>query len=544
MFVNWQQQMDMGKQALLMHDPATARIYFEAAIKEAQSFGHNNSSLALSLEVLADAILSNRESQDSNADIQKSLECYKRAASIYEAVHGPRNQDLARCLTSLAAATMVFDIVTAEAQARRAISIYAELDSTDVVKPIQVLAAILGLTGRGKEREVMLSELVDNLKNKSTLEPSALASGLYCLAGACENNETAIIYLEHARRIFDDTCGAEQRVQIDVLLGKLYFAEELFSCCETVLKEAIDLGQCAPSVSSLDFEEALCRLSRLNLYYYQNYAEAKRLLSQVEEIKEFKACLPFGANLETEYANFAAVTGDYTKHIQFLREGLEQVRQSEAEWARSSVSLHAHSLASVLQESGNRTEAIAIWEQALNECVPVDGADSYHAILIAVSLGLEYAKDGRLKEAEALANRAIDNVTQGALPSVAALLLELEHKIGRELNIDFLVETLVTRIEKLEVANEEDTYEELPSTCIGLALGLAKIGRLAEAKVFLKKGLAVGKTDSFFRAPFFESLACKFADSGAPELGSLLAKRAMQIRVVVSDKEKARGANC
>lgn len=546
MFEKWKAEMDEGGRALVTHDTAGARRHFEAAVQEAEKFGHNNSSLAESLEKLGESILAAAPLE--NEDIARCFECYERAGSIYEAIHGPVHLKVADCLTNMSRLLFVYDFNEAENLAKRAVSIYQELGSSSVIVPIEVLAAIHGLSSRTDERDCMLRDLVRESEESSNQDPILLAKSLMALAKSCKSDAEAAEHFTRALSIIgDDSEHADLIVDANVWLGKILFAEEQFSEAEQAFNNAILFGECSPIVSSATIEEALCRLARMHIFYHRNFAEAEKLLMRAEEMRDPKQKIsPIGSNVEIEYRHLAQSTKNYDKYEMICRKNLDKHRQTAEIVDKELVdtylmltSFAAHELAAIVHRTGNQAEALDLWEGALRDediRAPQGGVVT---LKILLGLALAYAKAQRLDDARALADRFLKNIDDNSDIDSVTCCLELEHMIGRKEHIETLIAAGRRHIELAE-QEEYDKYGFVPKSCLLLSLGLAQIGRMDESKVMLDKALEVGLKDSLFRACGYEEFAPQFAEAGAHDMAKRLEERAIAIREIVTAKENAK----
>lgn len=543
-FEKWKAEMEEGGRALVTHDVNNARKHFETAVQEAEKFGHNNSSLAESLEKLGESILAAAPLE--NEDVAKCFECYERACSIYEAIHGPVHLKVADCLTHMSRLLLVYDFGETEKLAKRAVSIYQELGSSNVIVPIEVLAAIHGLSSRTDERDCMLRDLVRESEEKSNEDPILLAKSLMALAKSCQSDSEAV---EHFRRalslIGENSDYADLIVDANVRLGKILFADEQFSEAEDAFNTAILFGECSPIVSSIMIEEALCRLARMHIFYYRDFAEAEKLLTRAEQMRDPKQDIsPIGSSVEIEYRHLAQSTRAYDKYEGICRRNLDKHRQTAEIVDKELVdtylmlaSFAAHELATIVDRTGNHAEAIDLWERALKDEDQRSPEGGVVTVKILLSLAIAYARGQRLDDAKALADRILKDISDESPMDSVASCLELERTIGRDDYIERVIAAGRKHIKKAE-QEPDDKYGYVPKSCLLLSLGLAQVGRMAESKEMLEKALEVGLKDSLFRACGYEEFVPQFIEAGAPGLAKMLEDRAQRIRELVVAKEK------
>jgi tetratricopeptide (TPR) repeat protein len=537
MFEKWQEQMDKGNQAFTMRDFVSAEQHFQAAVQDAEKFGHNNLSLAQSLERLSDAIYA--QAPLENEQIESCFSSLERAEGIYEAAYGPIHLKVAYCLTHMSKLMVWFDVGEAEKQARRAISIYDELGSDEVIVPTEILMGILHLTDKREERIQLILNLISKFEQKGESSSVGLAKALIVLAKSQPDEDPdAIANYKKALAILSDK--PEHRallVEANVWLGRLLFQKEEFSAAESAFKDALAQGECDPNIQAVMLEEALCRMARLQVYYYQNYKEAEKLLAHAEEIKETKGFGPLGSGVDTEHSFLARASGDYTRHEKYLRQTLKDLREkvsTESEWAgfqQMSIVMQELAIAAIAYRKGDIEEALELWESA----VKGSEAGGWMGDKAVFKLALACSKTGRMDRARELMDTGLKTVTEETGADNIALCIVTEYKLGRTENIDRLIGYLHAGIER-EMHEPESEFSFLPA--LSLAWSLATTGREDEAIKALNDCFARMKKDSLFTAISFEEWSRLFEEENAHDGAVMLRDKAQMIRKRIHERER------
>lgn len=537
MFEKWQEQLDKGNQAFTMRDFVSAEQHFQAAVQVSEKFGHNNLSLAQSLERLADAIFA--QAPLENEQIESCFVHLERAEGIYEAAYGPIHLKVAYCLTHMAKLLLWFDAGEAEKLARRAISIYEELGSDDVIAPTEALMGILHLTDKMDERKQLILNTVSKFEQKGGSSSVGLAKGLIALAKSqSDENPEAIENYKKALAVLGDK--PEHRaliVETNVQMGRLLFQEEQFAAAENAFKGALAQGECDPNIQAVTLEEALCRMARLQVYYYQNYREAEKLLRRAEEIKEPGGFGPLGSGVDTEHSFLARASGDYTRHEKYLRQTLKDLREkaaTESDWAgfqQMSIVMQELALAAIAYRRGDSEEALELWESAVKGSTP----GSWMGDKAVFKLALACSKSGRMDRARELMDTGLKTVTEETGADNLALCILTEYKLGRKENIDRLLDYLRAGIKK-ERDEPESEFSTMPA--LSLAWALATTGREDEAISALNACFAAQKKDSLFSAISFEEWSKFFEEENAHDGAIMLLNRAQTIRNSIQERER------
>lgn len=537
MFEKWQEQMDKGNQAVTMRDFVSAEQYFQAAVQEAEKFGYNNLSLAQSLERLADAIF--LQAPLENDQIESCFVNLERAEAIYEATYGPIHLKVAYCLAHMAKLLLWFDAGEAEKHARRAISIYEELGSDEVIVPVETLMGILHLTDKIDEKKQLILDVVEKFEKKGGAQPVGLAKSLIALAKSqSEENPEAIKNYRKALAVLGD--NPEHRalvVETNVQLGRLLFQEEQFSAAENAFKDALSYGECDPSIQAVTLEEALCRMARVHVYYHQNYKEAEKLLRRAEEIKEPGGFGPLGSGVDMEHSFLARASGDYTRQEKYLRQTLKDLREksaTETEWAgfqQMSIVMQELAIAAIAFRRGDIEEALELWESAVKDSTP----GSWMGDKAVFKLALACAKIGRKDRARELMDLGLKTVTEETGADNLALCILTEYKLNRTENIDRLLDYLREGIKK-ERDEPESEFSTMPA--LSLAWSLATTGRQDEAISALNDCFAALKKDSLFTAISFEEWSKFFEEENAHKGAVMLREKAQMIRKRIQERER------
>ncbi len=540
MFEKWQEQMDKGRLAMTRRDFASAEKHFLAATQEAEKFGCNNQSLAQSLEMLGESILSQAPSEKGKVD--RCYACLERACSIYESELGPVHLKVAQCLTSMAKLLLWFDSSEAEKILRRAISIHEELNSDGVAEPTEILSSILKRGERTGEPEVLQRSLVSRFDNKAETTSVSLAKSKILLARKSYNRVEAISQYKQALSLLpDNNDQIALIVETHVALAKLLFEEEAFTAAEEAFEIALLRGSCSPSVSSTIIEEAMCRLARLKICYHQDFQEAERLINEAEAVREPEGLRPFDTCVEMERSYLWIARGDKKSHEEDLRAKLTWARKQKAahraDWKyvnQLTFVMQSLSLAALIYKRGNHDEAFKLWEEIIENEVP--GNWMSERALFKLAIG--YAEHGRIEQSRKLADRGLKSICADTISDNIALGILAEHAIGRKEKIEPLIDIVRQQIEKI-LKEEIDEYGTLHLSYMNLTFALSGIGRTEDAIVTMNEMFAKEKKqDSLFTAITYENWADSFDDEKAHTLASRLRERAKKIRANIFEREK------
>lgn len=536
MFQRWKQEMDNGNIAMTMHDFATAEKHFESAIKESEKFGHNNLSLAQSLERKGDAILG--QSPLENERAEECFLLFEKASGIYEATAGPVGAKVADCLTTMAKLILPYDKRESEKFSRRAATIYEELNSNKIIEPLEIIICIRHMDDDAEGKNKLLQELIDRFE--SNPDQSYLAKGLLIRARFHDDDKEAIKDYERALPLLhDSTENIPLVVDASVKLGRLLFQKEEFLSAENAFDNAISKGQCAPEVDTSTLEEAFCRKARLKAYYYRDFTEAERLLEQAESIKKSNptGMRPIGSGVDLERIYLAAASGNTDMRRKQQQRDLEQVNNAFHD-APELETLHLMgvartemSLAETLIEEGNTDEAFQLWESALQKA-PFEWMKDEAMVKMAYA----YAKCGDVEKATQLADATHKSITAGSLPNILSFAMIAEYLIGRPDSADRFAGMLREQIDT-DKQEKDDTYGIAIVACLSLAYALFCQGKTQAALDAVNEAITCGDCQSLFTAVTYENWSYKFKAANAQELVDILLQKAESIRDIVRERE-------
>lgn len=538
MFEKWQHEMDQGNLAFKMRDFATAEKHFSAAIRMAEKFGHNNLSLAQSAERMGDTIMSQPPLADER--VEECFSYFDGACSIYEATLGPVDAKVAECLTNMSKLLLWFNVEKTEKMLRRAISIYEELDCDRIIEPAEVLISLLHLDSRKEESGKVLEDLLNKFEAKADTSPISLAIFLASHAKRDDDNASAILYYKRALKLLATSSEhTSHKVEIHVALGRLLFQEEHCKDAEKNFQCAIELGECAPDVSATVMEEALCRMARLQAYYYQNYKLAEDLLKRAEEIRDQNGQVPIGSGVYVERGFLARASGKFDRYVEDLRRKVEESKEALAadssEWKDLRTMtwvLNCILLAPFELKLGNREEAYRLWQIAIDDGKP----GSWMAEKAHFAMAHAIAKSGDLDRAKALADEGLEQFHEGTSGEVLPVMVLIEHAIGRTTNFEKLIEGCR---KKAQVAKEtgDDEYGTITTSMLNLALALAGADRGEEADGVIDETAALNVKGLLFRAVLFEGWANVFDDEKLSAQAERLREHSKAIRKKMHEKD-------
>jgi tetratricopeptide (TPR) repeat protein len=542
MFENWKLLISRGEQALEVSDIEGAIKYFKAAVKEAEKFGHNNTSLAFSLEQLAEALLVSKGGGEESVTL--CFDSFERACNIYEAAYGPVHEKNAYCLVKMAGLLVFYNWEPAEKMVERAISIYEELDSSGLTDAVHVFALIQGFKGKKIEREKVLLNLVEHLEKAPELEPVQLAKSLLLLGQSTDNDRLAVNYLRQALTVIDGNCpDKELLVECNLRLGHKLFICEFYPEAQAAFETAVEFAQCSPKVADHYLEEALCRLSRLYLIYHGNSEEAGQLLERIREFREPEnsRSLCLGADYGTELSTLASETGNYERYESFLRSSID--RKSKDDQLKLFVLFDVLALVKVLIDQERVDEALAL----LEEITPLQLENHVGIPILTPKIDLALASCnaclGRVEEAIVILDKFYDSCEPGIYELNVFNLLELEIMIGRKHNIERLFQFARTECEQYMTAtSEEDPFQIYCAYPLTLSIYLAKHGCLDESRGLIERALLMGNQWSFLRAWCMAKIAKSFREDNMPELAVIIEERIAAIRAYVKERQIERGA--
>lgn len=539
MFEKWQQEMDKGNVAMTMRDFASAETHFALAAKEAEKFGHNNLSLALSLDRHAESLI--QQAPLSNEQVEVCVNALERACNIYEAAHGPINLKVAELLNKLARIIIWFDADQSEKLARRSISIYEELRSDSVADPIEMLATVLLVQERRDERRETLENYVRKYESMEGASGVALGRILITLACSITDDDKAVLkHYQRAVELLSDVPEQTKKViEVKVQLGKMLFKEQRFSEAERMFESVIEQGECLPDVHSTTIEEAICRLARLHCCFYEDFDKARRLLKRAEEIRDPEAIPPFGTGIDIENSNLASATGDYSKYEEITREDLRKVREkmknvSEADYVSTlGFTRPAIELANILERKGAYEEAFQLWE----ECANFPTVDEWVIEPAKLKLASAYVERGQIEKGRQLADWGLTRINNDTSDDALMLSVIAECKLGRIENTEKSIAILEQRLAELP-DDYEDHYRPLPYLNLVIAYGVA--GRDDDVKRTLQAMFDDEEDISIFRAMAYEGTAKSLDGYKLPEYATTLRERAREHRVKLLEREQER----
>lgn len=538
MFEKWQKEMDQGNLAFKMRDFASAEKHFGAAIKMAENFGHNNLSLAKSSERMGEALMAQPPLE--NERVEDCFTHFERACSIYEATHGPVCAKVAECLTNMSKLLLWFNTEETEKLLRRAMSIYEELNSDRIVEPAEVLISLLQLDSRKEEGEQVLSELVNRFEAKADTSPIPLAICLASHAKRSDKNTIAIPQYKRSLELLERSSEhIELKVEIHVALGRLLFQEEQCKDAERHFQKAMDMGECAPDVNAMVMEEALCRMARLQAYYYQDYKAAEELLNRAHEIRDPDGPVPIGSGVYTERGYLARASDNFERYAVDLRSKVEEARAAIAtdssEWKDLRTMtwvLNCIGLAPIELKLGNRKEAYRLWEIAINE--GKQGSWMVEKARFAMTLAI--AKNGEVDKAQLLADEGLAHVQEETSAEILAIILLIEHALGRAENIEKLIERCRAKAQKARETSE-DKYGSTSASLLNFALALSAAEREKEANEVIDEVAEMKTTGPLFRAIMLEEWAIVFDNEKLPAQATRLRDAAATIRTKLYERD-------
>ena len=538
MFEKWQNEMDQGNLAFKMRDFATAEKHFAAAIEMAEKFGHNNLSLAQSAERMGDAIMAQPPLE--NERVEECFTYFEHACSIYEATHGPIDLKVAECLTNMSKLLLWFNVEETEKFLRRAMSIYEELNSDRITEPAEVLISLLQLDSRREQSDQVLSELVKKFEAKADTSPIPLA---ICLASHAKRSDENSVAIPHYKRALELLANSSEhtalKVEIHVALGRLLFQEEKSKDAERNFQHAMDLGECAPDVSAMVMEEALCRMARVKAYYYQDYKSAEALLKRAEEIRDPNGQVPIGSGIHAERGYLARASGNFERFAEEMRlkvqEAQEAIATDSSEWKDLRTMtwvLNCIALAPIELKFGNREDAYRLWKIAMDDGKP----GSWMVEKARFAMALAMAKNGDLDQAKALADEGLELVHEGTTGETLALIVLVEHAIGRSDNIEKLIEDCRKHYQKAK-ATSGDEYGSKTTSMLNFALALAGAERMSEADAVIEEVFALNTDASLFRTVIFEEWANVFDDEKLSGQAARLREEAKTLRSRIYERD-------
>ncbi|MBA3857359.1 MAG: hypothetical protein C0507_10670 [Cyanobacteria bacterium PR.3.49] len=538
MFEKWQNEMDQGNLAFKMRDFAAAEKHFAAAIEMAEKFGHNNLSLAQSAERMGDAIMAQPPLENERAE--ECFSYFQHACGIYEATHGPIDLKVAECLTNMSKLLLWFNVEETEKFLRRAMSIYEELNSDRLIEPAEVLISLLQLDSRKEESAQVLAELVKKFEAKADTSPLPLA---VCLASHARRTDENAVAIPHYKRALKLLAGSSEhtalKVEIHVALGRLLFQEEESKDAERNFQKAMDMGECAPDVSAMVMEEALCRMARLQTYYYQDYKRAEDLLKRAEEIRDPNGQVPIGSGVHAERGFLARASGNFEKYAEEMRLKVEEAREAIAtdssEWKdlrTMTWTLNCIALAPIELKFGNREEAYRLWKIAMDEGKP----GSWMVEKARFAMALAIAKSGDLDKAKALADEGLKLVNDGTTGETLSLMVLVEHALGRTDHIEMLIEECRKQSQKAKETGA-DEYGSTTTSMLNFALALAGAERSSEADKVIDDVFALHTDASIFRAVILEEWANVFDDENLEAQAARLREQSKAIRTRIYERD-------
>lgn len=535
MFQIWQEEMDKGNRALNMRDFVTAEKHFKVALKQAEKFGRNNQNLAQNLESLGKAILGQAPLEDDRLEV--CFRCFEDAQSIYEASQGPVSLKVADCLTVMARLIQMFDSSEAEQFARRAVSIYQELDSDKLIEPIEMLALAMHNEGKEKERDELLVDTIDKFESHG--ESWILAKALILRANFADDKTALVDFQKALSLLKEQQEHTALIVETSVRVGRLLFKEEHFLAAENAFQTAISMGQCAPEVMAVTLEEAMCRMARLKCFYYKEYDEAKSLLDEADAVRqsETDGMIPIGSGVDIELSYLAKASGNIAMQKTLLESQLvesknvpESMPELESMYAMKTAGIQM-SLAEISFLEGDHSKAFELWEAAI-ENAPYAWMKNNAIAYFAYG----YARFGQLQKAKELIDSVIKEVQSNSSPGVLALCIITAHLVGRADMVESLTEVLQEQIEQAK-EDPEDEYGIAVDGCLNMAYALICQEKLDEGVRVIKETLASEKKLSLFSAVSFEEWARKFESANAESVSEILRQSAEEIRKHVVERE-------
>lgn len=493
----WEAYMRAGGVAYDNGQYSDAEQAWNAALKEAQSFGANDSRLATTINNLA--LL--HYSQGNLADAES---LYKRALAIAEKTLGPNHPDTARGLNNLA--------TLFQTQAK-----YEQAESL-LKRALEISEKSLGKSS---------PEIASHLNNLSVLYQ---AQGKYSLAEPL---------LQRALTINEKSLGSTDADLACTLnnLAELNFSRGNYEEAEYLYKKALDINE---RTSGPNLSASLCNLAKL--YERQaKFEEAETMLKRALSIAEST----FGENhpdVALNLNNLAALYQDQSKFDQAepLLERALSINEELFGSDHPDVAANLNNLAMLYMSQNKYTESEACFQRAIAIHEKMLGPDHHLVAGNLDNLAGLYIKLGRYGESELLSKRALEIHENAFGPkhgTVAASLVQLAniYRLQEKYReAEPLFKRAMSMFRNVSLENDCNVLNVIAKTHENYASVLrhlnqtkkaAKIDKQAEKlrSAIIKKGVSNGiETDS--KSPFVIDRALGFAwDTMTKKIWFLLA---------------------
>jgi CHAT domain-containing protein/tetratricopeptide (TPR) repeat protein len=405
----WAAHMNAGEIANRAGDYRTAAGRYEAALREAESFGASDPRLAKTLNDLAASYT--RQERFAEAE-----PLYRRSLAIREKVLGPEHPDVGQSLNNLATLYRARGrFAEAEPLYRRSLEIRERAlgsDHPDVGASSNGLGGLYEMQGRYAEAEPLFLRALVIREKALGPDHAAVGGSLNNLAGLYQAQgrfaEAEPLY-RRALGIWEKTLGPDHP-DLGALLNNfalLYREQGRFSDAELLHRRSLAIWE--KTLGSDHSQVGMSLTNIANLYQRQGrFAEAEPLYHRALEIRE-KA---LGSDHPEVGESLNGLAGLYQEQGRFA-EAEPLHRRVLGIWEKALGPDHAtvgaslNNLASLYQAQGRYAEAeplyrraLGIWEKALGPEHP-DVGEPLNGVA-----GL-YRAQGRFAEAEPLYRRAL-----------------------------------------------------------------------------------------------------------------------------------------
>ncbi|MBX9671094.1 MAG: tetratricopeptide repeat protein [Candidatus Obscuribacterales bacterium] len=469
---------------------------------------------------------------------EEAEEALLRALALREQELGKVHRDVAATLTALGKVLAPFESEAAEKRFRQAISIYHELDESDVVFPVEQLSTLLMLKGRGSERGTMLEALVYRMRSlKKKADAGLKGKSLSMLAAYYEESD------EHrAEQLLLESiplfARADSMTQIlaesNLLLGKIQYRQSRFEASQANFSAAFECASAALPGARFVAIEASIRLAKVSMVLDCRYDDAEKYLDRAVEICRQHASGQLPQNLILEYESLVEFSGNYNDLLT-LRKELLRSHQFSVEDARDKCEMtelskyataESCNIARLLLRMGQASEAesYARWAVSMD-----DQCRSPKIVNSLIALADTLAAQGQRDEASAVCDRIFLAKTDNNwyFPQLIELL-----RVVALLNRNEDAERLEVVAQRL-IQQYSGDNDWVGGLCQRLALVLSALSRPSEASALMERALRAvdaGEQGGLFLAFKLECWSRQFINVGDDALGKELAARAKQLR--------------